>query len=178
MPRSVRGLKEQIVCHSVVMAYMTIVFMRCGDLKRPVLKVTERKEQVVVALRGERNEHLSVHRDKEGTVIATHWSPDLASSTWDALRVEVARKLRYRDPERHGHYVMHRPLFSPVVGADGHFLIGRRINIESAKPKRTYERAPQIVIEMPARECMVEFILSTPDRPFSQPDNPHVRTAF
>jgi hypothetical protein len=119
------------------MAQTTIVFMRCGDLKRPVLKVTERHDDVVSALRsGGSDEHLSLHREEDGRVIL--------------LRVEVARKLGYRDPERHGTYVEHRPLSPSVQGADGHLLVGRRITIESAKPKAKYERADHIVIDTPA----------------------------
>lgn len=99
----------------------TAVFFRCGDLQRPAVVVRERPDHVLILLRSERDEHLSLHRDhKKGEVIVTLWSPDLASSASDAVRVEVARKLGFRHPERHGSYIIHRPLFpEPIIGADG-----------------------------------------------------------
>ena len=61
---------------------------------------------------------------------------------------------------------------------DGHELGGRRINLESATPKPKYAHAPQIVVNAPAREFMLTFHLSTPEQPYSAPDEPHVATGF
>jgi len=99
-------------------ASATIVFLRFGDLIRPVLKVRETTHQVVIALRSEPDEHLTVHRQATGALLLTHWSANKPAGTWDALRAEGARDLGWRDAGRHANYLTHRPLV-PVEGMDG-----------------------------------------------------------
>jgi hypothetical protein len=154
-----------------------IVFFRFENLERPVLKVVEKIDQVAIVIRSEANEHLTLHREANGTVLLTHWTPDKPRGTWDATRIEVARRLGYRNAERHAHYLTHRPLF-PVQGMDGHELCGRRVILESATAKRKYVRAPHIVIDAPAREFMLTFHLATPEQPYSAPEEPHIATGF
>jgi hypothetical protein len=38
-----------------LMADTTLVFIRCGDVERPVLKVVERPDQVVIIIRSEQD---------------------------------------------------------------------------------------------------------------------------
>jgi hypothetical protein len=155
----------------------TMVFFRHGDLEQPVLKVTESADQVVIVIRSEPNEHMTLHRQDDGTVLLTHWSEDKPPGTWDETNVEIARSLGYGDPDRHAHYYAHRPVF-PVHGMDGHELGGRRINIEAATAKAKYAKAKRIVIDTPRREFMLTFHLATPEQPYSSPDAPHVVTSF
>jgi hypothetical protein len=154
----------------------TVVYFRCDDLERPVVKVEERDDgDVTIIIRSEHDEHLSLHPQDDG-ILLTHYGPDIASSTHDAARVAAARAHGYRNAERHGSYVAHWPLRSNVIGMDGHHLVGRRISIDHAKTKAKYDSLPQIVIDAPAPECMVTFILATPDQPYSRRDEPHVET--
>jgi hypothetical protein len=155
----------------------TMVFFRHGGVEWPVLKVMESADQVVIVIRSGPNEHMTLHRQDDGTTLFTHWSEDKPPGTWDETTVEVARKLGYGDPERHAHYYAHRPLF-PVQGMDGHELGGRRIDIEAATNKAKYGNAERIVIDAPTREFMLAFHLSTPEQPYSAPDEPHVVTTF
>lgn len=155
----------------------TIVFFRCGELERPVLKVMESTHQVVIVIRSEPNEHMTLHRQNDGTVLLTHWSEHKPQSTWDEVNVQVASSLGYGDPERHAHYYAHRPLV-PVQGMDGHELGGRRIDIAAASAKAKYAAEDRIVVDVPTQEFMLTFHLSTPEQPYSAPDEPHVRTSF
>jgi hypothetical protein len=156
----------------------TLVYFRVGELERPVLKVEERDNgDVTIVVRSERDEHLSLHPQAD-KILLTHYAPDIASSTHDERRIEVARTLGYRDPERHGSYVAHWPLRSTVIGMDGHELVGRRIHIDRATPRGKYDKLPRIVIDAPAAECMVWFVLSTPEQPYSRADEPHVSTGL
>jgi hypothetical protein len=159
------------------MREVTLVFFRHGEIERPVLKVTDSPDQVLIVIRSEPNEHLTLHRESDGTVLLTHWSEDKPAGTWDAANVEVARSLGYRDPERHAHYYAHRPLF-PVQGMDGHELGGRRIDLEAATDKAKYAAPQRIVVDAPARTFMLTFHLATPEQPYSSPDDPHVATSF
>jgi hypothetical protein len=162
-----------------LMADMTLVFIRCGDVERPVLKVVERPDQVVIIIRCEQDEHLTLHRKADGTVMFTHWSSDKPRGAWDRARVEAARKLGWQNPDKHAHYYSHRPLFpAPIEGMDGHELVSRRIQLEAAPTRAKYARKPRIVVEAPAREFMLSFHLSTREQPYSAPDAPHVATSF
>lgn len=155
----------------------TLVFFRLGDTERPVLKVSESPGQVVIVIRSEPNEHLTLHRQDDGSVLLTHWSPDKPLGTWDKHRVSAARKLDYAAPDKHAHYITHHPLRN-VIGMDGHHLVGRRINLYAATPRAKYERAQRVTIEAPSPEFMLTFSLATPEQPYSTPDDPHVVTSF
>jgi hypothetical protein len=155
----------------------TIVYCRHAELERPLLKIIERTDDVTIVIRSERDEHLSLHR-MDGRILLTHYSPDLASSTHDRLRVEAARAQGYRDPERHADYIAHWPLHPHVIGMDGHFLCGRRIYLSQASAKPKYERMARIDIEAPASEFMLDFMLATSEQPYSRACEPHVETSF
>jgi hypothetical protein len=157
----------------------TLVHFRHGDLDRPVLKVEERDEpnDVTIVFRTERDEHLSLHRMDDG-ILLTHYSPDMACSVHDEARVRAARAAGWNDPERHGNYVAHWMIWPRVLGMDGHYLVGRRITINRAKPTAKYEAVPRITIDAPAPEFMVTIILATPEQPYSKYEEPHVETSF
>lgn len=157
---------------------MTIVYFQHMDLCRPVLKVLETEDQVLIAIRSESNEHLTLHRQRDGSTLLTHWSPDKPQGTCDRERVSAARSLGWSDPERHAHYYIHQPLFSSIGGMDGYELLGRRIKLEAAKPSSKYDHARQIVLNAPGREFMLRFVLSTAEQPYSAVDEPHVETRF
>jgi hypothetical protein len=153
----------------------TMVWFSLDGTETPVLKVAESEDQVLIVIRFEPDEHLSLHREADGRVLLTHWSPDKPPSTWDAQRVEAARSLGYRDPERHAHYYAHWPLVR-VQGMNGHELVARRITLANATAKAKYDLLPKIVLTAPAAEFMLSFHLSTDEQPYSPKDDPHVAT--
>lgn len=153
----------------------TLVVFQLGDLKRSVVKVIEKLDQVVIVMRSLVNEHVTLHRQPDATLLLTHWSPEKPPGTWDAMRVEAARKLGYRDPDRHADYLTHRPLF-PVQGMDGHELCGRRMSLDAATAKSKYARCPQVVLDAPSREFMLTLHLGTSEQPYFASDEPHVGT--
>jgi hypothetical protein len=156
----------------------TAVFFRYGALNRPVLKVADGGSNVIIAIRSEKDEHLSLHASDDGPMF-THWSPSKPETTWDALRVSAARKLRWRDPDRHAHYYAHRPLFpEPIDGMDGHELVGRYVNLAAASAKAKYERSDRIELEAPGAEFMLSIYLSTPGQSVEDADSPHIQTEF
>jgi len=158
----------------------SIIFFRDGDLERPVLKVeTKGDKRVVIVIRGECGEHLTLHRKDDGSVIFTHWSADKPVSTWDQARAVTARAMRWRSPERHRNYLSNRPLYpEPIIGMDGHQLAGRYINLAATSPKEKYQRFDRMTLDAPAPEFMLYIHLSTPGQPFSKPSAPHIATSF
>jgi hypothetical protein len=64
---------------------------------------------------------LTVHRQKDADeLLFTFYSKDKVPSTWDPMKVEAARKLGYKYPEKHGQYVIH--------DIDRHILNFRRVS--------------------------------------------------
>lgn len=159
-----------------VPAKRTAVVFRCGELARPVLLVEERYGggDVFVFLRARADEHLSLHREVDGSTLFTIWSPDKPRSVWDDARVNVARRLGHGDPERHAHYYVHRRLYGPAVGEDVEMLVGWAVRITAASRRAKYERMASLEVVAPAEECMVRVLLRTS----GDTSEPGVATAF
>ncbi len=156
----------------------TAVFFRRGSLARPVLKVVDSGSNILIAIRSEKDEHLSLHTTDDGPLF-THWSPSKPESTWDARRVSTAKSLRWRNPDRHAHYYANRPLFpEPIKGMDGHELVTRYVDLTAARPKATYERGHKIELNAPGSKFLLSIRLSTPGQPVKDPSSPHVKTEF
>lgn len=170
------------------MSVDTIVFFQHGSLRRPAVKVTEADSgDVTINIREGHNEHISLHvnDDPEVPIVFTHHAPELSPSGPNDARVAIATKLGYRNPEKHGHYTIHQYMDLnrlENVHEDGPprgvFLIGRRLSISRASARTKYDKFPQITVELPADECMVEFRLATEKRPFHDPDFPCVQTGL
>jgi len=157
----------------------TLVVVQHDGHNAPLFKVVETPNQVLVVVRLESGgEHLTLHRQKDGTILRTYWSSTKPEGTWDATNVAVARKLGYRDPERHGKYFAHSPLVE-VQGMNAYELIGRRVKLdETLQLKARDQRLPRVTIDSPANEVMVYVHLSTPGRPYVPADAPCVATAL
>jgi hypothetical protein len=138
-----------------------IIALKCGSLNKPTLEITEsNKDQVVIRLLPFGQEHITLHRQKDGIILATHYMDNKPPSAWDDMTVQVARTLGYRNPERHGGYTMHRPLFKMVNGG-GYNLMGRRIDLNSFNPRQWYYNHIDKTIGAPENIFMLNFHLST-----------------
>lgn len=63
--------------------------------------------QVICAFIARDGEHLTVHRQKDSDdLLFTFYSKNKVPSTWDPEKVEIARVIGYKDPERHRQYVI------------------------------------------------------------------------
>ncbi|MDZ7699903.1 MAG: hypothetical protein U5R49_24250 [Deltaproteobacteria bacterium] len=86
----------------------TIVYIEISGSHKPLLKIVDTDSQVICVLIARDGEHLTVHRQKDSDdLLFTFYSKNKVPSTWDPEKVEIARGLGYKDPERHGQYVIH-----------------------------------------------------------------------
>jgi len=86
----------------------TIVYIDFAGVHKPFIKIVDMPAQVICALIARDGEHLTVHRQKDADeLLFTFYSKNKVPSTWDPMKVEEARKLGYKDPEKHGQYVIH-----------------------------------------------------------------------
>src|SRR5438477_9869820 len=119
-------------------------------LEVPVLKIIEnhRRDQVLIAFLQLGGEHITLHAQESGRILRTHYSPEKPKGTWDDTRVAIARSLGFADPERHGKYLAHSPLFK-FVNYDGYFVSGRRVDVSWPIDGRKYQDRPKLVIKSP-----------------------------
>src|SRR5437870_13777739 len=111
----------------------SVVFVVRGSLERAVVLVIERtlrdgRPDLQIVLRKIPEEHLSLHREDDGGLLLTHSSPDKPPSVWDEDRVQAARALGWRHPEKHGTYYQHHRIY-PDASADGWALVRKLIDL-------------------------------------------------
>lgn len=83
------------------MAKVTNLLLASESESRALGQITENESQVVIRLIPYGAEHISIHA-QGSSLLKTYSMPDKPTSPWDAARVEAARALGYRDPEKHG----------------------------------------------------------------------------
>lgn len=128
----------RVLCSGTV-TKLTNLLLASESESRALAQITENQSQVVVRLIPHGDEHVSIHA-QGGSLLKTYSMPDKPPSTWDTTRVEAARALGYRDPERHGKYADHRPLVEPYLFELGDHLVGRRVDFASLSTKAKYTK--------------------------------------
>lgn len=160
----------------------SVAFVRHAERQRALVLVIERtlrngRPDLQIVLRTEIEEHLSLHREDDGGLLLTHSSPGKPPSVWDELRVQGARALGWRDPERHGTYYQHHRIY-PEGSADGWPLVGKLIDLATVRPTRAkYERGPRITIVAPAPLFMLHVNLTSAGQVLAS-EEPRIVTAF
>lgn len=150
-----------------------IIYFRHKKVEKPVIKVIDIKKQVVLAFVSLDGEHLTLHPQKDGSILRTYYSKNKPKSTWDDMRVEAARAAGYKDPTRHGKYYIHEPLFK-VSNAKGYHLVGIRIDTSQApEDKEKYKKITKVVIDAPREKSMANFYLSTVDNSYIPETDPN-----
>ena len=111
-------------------------------------------------------ENISVPRQDEHIVFTEH-DPASAWSTWKYEIIEIARKLKLIDPERHGDYIQHKPLIRGLNPA-GYSLGGRRLNLQKHSHDAKYLRQSVASIGLSeSKNPMMWTVLSTPTNKYS-----------
>lgn len=123
---------------------------------RPVIEVNETSRgDWVIRIRSDGpEEHLTLHAREGKAPLLTHRSRGKPKSVWDEGRVRAARKLGYKNPERHGDYYQHRDLV-PFSATNGEFLVGKKIDIASATWKARHARMESVAITVPGTPFML-----------------------
>ena len=118
----------------------SIIYFRYKKIKSPIIKVIDTKSQIVIAFIAFEGEHLTLHPQKDGSILRTHFSKNKPKSTWDDMRVEAAKVAGYKDPTKHGKYYIHEPLHK-MSNVAGYHLVGKRIDIYQAlEDKEKYKK--------------------------------------
>ena len=87
----------------------SIVYFDIEGAKKPFAKIVDTNTQVIFALVALGGEHLTVHsQNASDRLLFTDSDKSKIPGIWDRERVELARTKGFRDPEKHGQYIIHR----------------------------------------------------------------------
>ena len=139
-----------------------IVFLKYQEELKPLIKIRDNKKQVIIIFIPFDGEHITLHLQKDNSILKTYWNKNKPKSTWDGTTVEVARKLGYKDPERHGKYVFHEPLGTSESNV--YHLVGRRIDFSQIQDDDKYYRygdKDKLIIDVRQKVFMLELFLFT-----------------
>jgi hypothetical protein len=142
---------------------ITNLLLASQSESRALGQITENESQVVIRLIPYGAEHVSIHA-QGSSLLKTYSMPDKPTSTWDRVRVEAARALGYRDPEKHGNYADHRPLVEPYLFELGDHLVGRRVEFASLSNKAKYKNHALTAI-LPHDPAMIELYFRSDPAP-------------
>lgn len=156
-----------------------VVYFGYKNIEKPIIRVIDNgKNQVVLAFIPFNGEHLTLHLEKDGSILRTYWGMNKPKSTWDDLRAANARALGFKNPERHGQYYIHEPLHK-ISNMAGYPLCGRRVHISQApEDKEKYKKMSKVAIDTPRDNCMIKFFLSTSDNPYTPRTDPNFPTSL
>lgn len=129
-----------------------IAFKFLDFLKATLIIEDNGVNRVVIRFIPYGDEHYTLHLQENNEILLTHYSSNKLKSTWDDVTVEVARKLGYKNPERHGKYYQHRP-----IPYDGYMLGGRLVDLNNFSPKTRYQNNIDLSLDV----SMPKFVLKT-----------------
>lgn len=110
--------------------------------KGAALAVTDNgMDQIVVRFIPYGDEHITIHKDKEGRLLKTHWTNQKPRSTRDQERVEAARAEGYANPEKHKGYIVHAPFTQKGLFKLGEHILSRMFKLADLSDKPKYMNA-------------------------------------
>lgn len=146
----------------------SIVFFKHQGQIKPIIKVKEilnqDKAEIIVAFIPFEGEHISLHLQKDGSILRTHYSKNKSKSVWDDTRIKIASYLNYKDTIRHGKYFVHSRLVK-LSNVNEYHLAGRRITLDQVDEGNKYkaQKYKNIIVKAPISEFMLDLYLSTLD---------------
>lgn len=142
-----------------------IVAFSHKSITKPLLEIRDNlRDQVVIRFLPYKDEHITLHLKEDGSILRTHNAENKSPSVWDNNRIEVARRLSYQNPERHGNYIIHTPL-PKIENREGYHLVSRQINLTTYIPRQRYIDRINQTIQAPSEIFLLELNLSTDDNP-------------
>lgn len=107
--------------------------------KGAALAITDnQRDQIVVRFIPYGDEHVTIHKDKSGQLLKTHWTKDKPRSVWDDEVVQAARAENYADPEKHKGYIVHAPFTQKGLFKLGEHIVSRLFKLSDLSLKAKY----------------------------------------
>ena len=140
----------------------------------PLIRVVDNNTDQVVIIFRDRPIHLTLHKEDEN-ILLTVYDENKPLSGGGKARIAIARKLGYRDPERHAKYIAHQLLYK-CINDDGYYLMGRTTNLADCPSLNKNKDA--IVISCVESEFLLELYLARPENVYSCLDVNYVSTSL
>ena len=124
--------------------------------KFPVIEIIEslgKGEKLQIVIRYiHQDAHLTLH-EKDPDILFTMYD-NKYSSTWSETKIEIAQKLGYENPEKHGHYLFHR-----LISREKDGLGARQVNLKKHKGDSKYLKKALLIGGSLIESPMVEITL-------------------
>lgn len=140
---------------------LSLTFNNC---EYPVLEIIEKVEQTVVRYIHQES-HFTLHL-KNKRILFTIWDSKYRS-TWSNEKVNIARKIGYKNPEKHGHYLFHGGLIK-VSNYVGYYLVASRLSLRKASGDIKYLKNATNIGISDIEDPMLNIVLSTADNPIDK----------
>jgi hypothetical protein len=135
----------------------TIIAFKYSKILKAILLIEDNgSNQVIIRFIPYGDEHYTLHLQDNKQVLLTHYSSNKLKSTWDDATVEIARKMGYKEPERHGKYYQHRP-----IPFDGYELGGRLVDLNDFSPKAKYQNKINLTFNVSEPKFMLKTFLNS-----------------
>jgi len=145
-----------------------LVYFKYKKIEKPIVKVIDTKNQVVLAFINSNGEHITLHLRDDGSILRNHYNKNKPISIWDNERINIAKEIGYNNPEKHGKYYITAKL-NKIDNIKGYHIAGRNIDIyeiSEDEDKKRYKKMKKIIIDMPKNNLMIHLYLSTKDNPY------------
>lgn len=140
-----------------------ILSLRFNNYEYPVLEVTEKDNQTVVRFIHQES-HFTLHL-KDKRILFNIWDSKYCT-TWSSTKVDIARKLGYKNSDKHGHYIFHGGLIK-ACNYTGYHLLGHRLYLRKFPKDNKYLKNSTNIGISSIDEPMLYIILSTLDNPYN-----------
>jgi hypothetical protein len=117
------------------------------------------RDQVVIIFR-DRPIHVALHKTEYG-ILRTVLDEKKPITGGGRARIDIAKKLRYKNPEKHAKYIAHNMLIKCDNDTRGYHLVGRTINLKDCSKANKYKST--ISIPTDKSKFLLELYLSTKD---------------
>jgi hypothetical protein len=152
---------------------ITIISFKYKANLYPLIKVIDNNFNQVVVIFRDRPIHLTLHKEKRN-ILMTIYDENKPLSQGNKARIEIAQKLGYKDPERHGKYITHQILVK-CINDNGYYLMGRTTNLMDCPVTNRYGNT---IITCDKNKFLLELYLSRPENIHSYSNGNYISTSL
>lgn len=147
----------------------------------PFIKIDSRAElNRIVIMPNFHTSHITLHKERDGKLLCTHYDDYKQHGTWDKLQALTAKHRNYPKWKRHANYYQHGYLAYPVHDIQdisqkiwGAYLCGLRYELNKIKNKNKYQKDEKEILILNSNSGFCNFYFSEFDK-YQPPNYDHV----
>lgn len=166
--------------------------------KYSLIEIDETVEQIVLRPVGSKN-HVTLHRlhilsqtnshytveyqksrltipKNTHSLVSYNWNSPTIKGVWSTAKVDVAKKLGFKNPDKHA--TSSQGILAKFVDSTGYNIGAVRVELNKSSSKNRYLKKSDKIseIQLPEKELMLRFTLSTDENPYKGKGNFSIKT--